>query len=326
MLGLLKRSFQKFQADDMTDHAAALTYYVMMSLFPSLLVAVSLLGLLGDQSLVADAVRYAREQGAPAEVADALQASLKTTVGTASGTASVTLVLGLAVALYGASGAFGGAGRALNAVYGTSEERGFVRHKLTDLMWTIVVIVLAVVALFCVLLGGGLAGDLFGTIGLGETAAGVWRFARWPVAIGTVLLMYALVYNFAPDLRPRAWRWITPGATTGVLIWILASAGFFFYVANIGKYGATYGAFAGAVILLLWLYMSSVAFLFGAEVNAELEREQAAGGRVQEPPAVPDWPAVPPEAPGAEQGPGPSSGDRGGGQVDDKYGRDALAR
>lgn len=278
MLGLLKRSFKKFQADQMTDHAGALTYFVMMSLFPGLLVAISLLGLLGDQSLVADAVRYARDNGAPAEVAGALQSSLRTTIDTASSTASVTLVIGVAVALYGASGAFGGAGRALNAVYGTTEKRGFVRHKLADLMWTVVVIVLAVVALCCVLLGGGLAGDLFGTIGLGETASQIWRFARWPVAFGAVLLMYALIYNFAPDVKPRAWRWITPGALAGVLIWILASAGFFLYVSNFGKYGATYGAFAGAVILLLWLYISSIAFLFGAELNAELERERTADG------------------------------------------------
>jgi len=306
MIGLAKRAFQKFQADNMTDHAGALTYFVMMSLFPGLLVVISLLGLLGDQSLVTDAVGYARDNGAPEEVANALQASLKTTIDTAGGTASITLAIGIAVALYGASGAFGGAGRALNAVYGTNEERGFVRHKLTDLMWTVVVIVLAIVALVCVLLGGGLAGDLFGTIGLGDTAAEVWRFARWPVAIGAVLLMYALIYNFAPDVRPRAWRWITPGAIAGVLIWILASAGFFFYVSNFGKYGATYGAFAGAVVLLLWLYLSSIAFLFGAEVNAQLEREQAADGRVQDPPERPEWPEVPADAgdgePGAEPG------------------------
>ena len=321
MLGLVKRALQKFQADNMTDHAGALTYFVMMSLFPGLLVGISLLGLLGDQSLVTDAVRYAREQGAPPEVANALQASLKTTIATAGGTASVTLAIGIAVALFGASGAFGGAGRALNTVYGTDEERGFVRRKLSDLLWTLVVIALAAVALFSVLLGGDLAGDLFGTIGLGDTAAQIWRFARWPVAIGAVLLLYALVYNFAPDVKPRKLRWITPGASAGVLIWILASIGFFFYVSNFGSYGATYGAFAGAVILLLWLYISSIAFLFGAEINAELEREQAAPSRVREPPAQPQWPALPDDAPQ-----GVSSDGGGSSRVDDKYGRDALAR
>ncbi|MDX6690390.1 MAG: rane protein [Solirubrobacteraceae bacterium] len=323
MFGLVKRALQKFQADNMTDHAAALTYYVMMSLFPALLVGVSLLGLLGDQSLVTDAVRYARDHGAPAEVANALQASLKKTISTATGTASVALVIGIAVALFGAAGAFGGAGRALNAVYGTTEERGFVRHKATDLMWTLVVIVLAAVALFSVLLGGGLASDLFGKIGLGDTAADIWRFVRWPVAASAVIVMYALVYNFAPDVKPRKLRWITPGAVAGLVIWIIASVGFFFYVSNFGKYGATYGAFAGAVILLLWLYISSIAFLFGAEINAQLEREAERGGRVQEPPSRPDWPPVPAE--GSEAASGSGSGN-GSAQVDDKYGRDALAR
>ena len=325
MVGLAKRAFQKFQADNMTDRAAGLTYYVMMSLFPGLLVGVSLLGLLGDESLVTDAVTYARDNGAPAEVANALEASLTATIETAGGTASVTLAIGIAVALYGASGAFGAAGRALNNVYGTNEDRNFIRRKLTDLMWTIVVILLALVALVSVFLGGGVAADLFGTIGLGDTAADIWRFARWPVALGAVLLMYALVYNFSPDVRPRAWRWITPGATAGVLIWILASVGFFFYVSNFGKYGATYGAFAGAVILLLWLYISSIAFLFGAEINAELEREKADGGRVQEPPERPEWPAVPDDAPGAASASSIGEGS-GPGQVDDKYGRDALSR
>jgi membrane protein len=319
VFGLLKRAFQKFQADNMTDHAAGLTYYVMMSLFPGLLVGISLLGLLGDQSLVTDAVQYARDHGAPAEVANAIQASLKTTVNTASGTASITLAIGVVVALFGASGAFGGAGRALNAVYGTTEERGFVRHKLTDLMWTLIVIVLAAIALFSVLLGGGLASDLFGTIGLGDTAADIWRFGRWPVAVAAVILMYALIYNFAPDVRPRRWRWLTPGAAAAVVIWIVASAGFFVYVSNFGKYGATYGAFAGAVILLLWLYISSIAFLFGAEINAQIERETEQGGRVREPPARPDWPEVSPESP-------TSASPNGAAGVDDKYGRDALAR
>ena len=326
MFGLAKRSFKKFQADNMTDHAGALTYFVMMSLFPGLLVGISLLGLLGNESLVTDAVSYARDNGAPAEVASALESSLKTTIDTSGGTASVTLLIGILVALYGASGAFGGAGRALNAVYGTNEDRSFIRHKLNDLMWTVVVILLAVIALFSVLLGGGLAGDLFGTIGLGDTAADIWRFARWPVAIGAVMLMYALIYNFAPDVRPRKWRWITPGATAGVLIWILASAGFFIYVSNFGKYGATYGAFAGAVILLLWLYISSIAFLFGAEINAQLEREQARDGRVQDPPERPEWPQVPDDAPGSETSLGSGSAGNGQGQIDDKYGRDALAR
>lgn len=274
MMATVRRAFAKFQADAMTDYAAALTYYAMMSLFPGLLVGISLLGLLGDQSLVTNAVTYAHDNGAPAEVANALRASLSSTVNGAGGAVSFALALGVVVAIYGASGAFGGVGRALNAVHGVEEGRGFVKHKLSDIGWTVVVIVLAVVSLFSVFLGGGLAKDLFGTIGLGDSAVEIWRFARWFVAIAAVMLIYAVAYTFAPDVRPRRLRWITPGASAGVVIWLAASAGFFFYVSNFGKYGATYGAFAGAVILLLWMYLSSIAFLFGAELNAELERER----------------------------------------------------
>lgn len=314
MIGTVKRAFKKFQADQMTDHAAAMTYFVMMSLFPALLVGVSLLGLLGDASLITDAVRYARESGAPAEVTDAIRASLSSTIEGAGSAVSFALALGILVALFGASGAFGGAGRALNVVYGASESRSFVKRKLSDIAWTIVVIALALVALLSIFLGGQLANDVFGTIGLGDTAAAIWRPARWLVAIGAVMGMYAIAYTFAPDTQTRRLRWITPGAITGVLIWMLASAGFFFYVANFGKYGATYGAFAGAVILLLWLYLSSIAFLFGAELNAQTERERKPVGA--DPPAPtplqpPEWPAAPGD-PQAQRRPG-------------DYGRDALA-
>ncbi len=282
MVRTVKRAFARFREDEMTDRAAALTYYVMMSLFPALLVGVSLLGLLGDEALVTDAVRYAADNGAPPEVTSALEASLRGTVDAAGGAVSIALVLGIAVALYGASGAFGGAGRALNAVYGVKEDRGFVRHKLTDLACTIVSILLAVVALVSVLLGGEIASDLFGSIGLGETAAGIWRAARWLVAVAAVMGIYTIAYTFGPNVRPRRWRLLSRGAAVGVLIWIAASAGFFLYVSNFGKYGATYGAFAGAIVLLLWMYLSNLAFLFGAEIDAELDR---AAGRLGPPAA-----------------------------------------
>jgi membrane protein len=212
-------------------------------------------------------------------------------------------VLGVAVALYGASGAFGAAGRALNDVYGAREARGFVMHKLADIGFTIIVIALALVALVSVFLGGKLAGDLFGTIGLGDTAASVWRVARWAVAVGAVLTIYAIVFAFAPDIDARRRRILSPGALAAVAIWIVASVGFFFYVSNFGRYGATYGAFAGAVILLLWLYISSLAFLFGAELNSVVDQR----GRATSAPA---------RTPGQ---------DGHGGRSGDGYGRDVLA-
>jgi membrane protein len=317
VIDTLKRAFKKFQADEMTDHAAALTYYSMMSLFPALLVAVSVLGVIGDESLVTKAVDYARENGAPADVVDALRSSLNGVISAAGGAVSATLVFGIAVALYGAAGAFGAAGRALNKVHRVQETRSFIRHKLSDLGWTLVVIALSIVALISVFLGGGIASDLFGTIGLGDTGASIWRIARWFVALGAILGVYAVEYAFAPNIDPRRVRIFTPGAFAAVAIWLLASALFFLYVSNFGKYGATYGAFAGAVILLLWLYITNLAFLFGAELNAVVDRAHAPLGaereRAREPErAAPQYLAAPNSA-------------SNGGQVDEKYGRDALA-
>jgi len=302
MVDKLKQAFKRFQADEMTDRAAALTYYMMMSLFPALLVGVSLLGLLGDRSLVTKAVDYASDNGAPAEVTDAIEALLTKTI-EAGGAVSIALVFGIAIALYGASGAFGAAGRALNDIYDQQESRNFLVHKLADIGFTVLVILLAIVALVCVFLGGKLANDLFGVIGLGDTAAAVWRVARWAVAIGAVLGIYSMIFAFAPDIDARRRRIVSPGGLVGVSIWIVASAGFFFYVSNFGRFGATYGAFAGAVILLLWLYLSSLAFLFGAELNSVVDGQA--------------------RSPRKEGGFGPvtAGGDRSG----DGYGRDVLA-
>ena len=303
----LKQAFKEFQADEMIDRAAALTYYMMMSLFPALLVGVSLLGLLGDSSLVTKTVNYASDNGAPAEVTDALDALLTKTV-EAGGAVSIALFFGIAVALYGASGAFGAAGRALNYVYDVEETRSFVVHKLADIGFTVLAILLAIVALFSVFLGGGLASDLFGTIGLGDTAASLWRVARWAVAIGAILALYSLVFAFAPDIDARRRRILSPGGLVGVAIWIVASAAFFLYVSNFGRYGATYGAFAGAVILLLWLYISNIAFLFGAELNSVVD---GAGRRSR-------------RTPGGQRSPS-ASGVQSNGGSGDGYGRDVLA-
>ena len=299
----LKLAFTSFRAHGMTDWAAAMTYYFVMALFPALLVVVSLLGLLGEQSMVVDATRYLRDAGAPAEVVDAVESSLSNLVETSSAKAGVALVFGLVLGIYGAAGAFGAAGRALNVVYAVDEDRGFVRRKLQDVLWTLVLIALAIVALVSVFLGGDVAKDLFGTVGLGETAAAVWSYARWLLALAATTLAFAVAFAFAPDLVQRRFKWISPGAVLGVVIWLLASAAFFFYVSNFGNYGATYGAFAGAVILLLWLYLTSIAFLLGAELNGTIERAALAGRGGPPPPTPPPsrrrpipYPTAPPAA------------------------------
>jgi membrane protein len=149
-----------------------------------------------------------------------------------------------------------------------------VKKKGTQLVFTLVVIVLALITLVSVFVGGSVAVDLFGTIGLGSTAGEIWRYARWALALVTTMLAFGVVYAFAPDIPEEKFRFISPGAVFGVILWLIASIAFFLYVSNFSSYNATYGAFAGAVVLLLWLYVTSLAFLLGGELNAVYERAE----------------------------------------------------
>jgi membrane protein len=265
-----KRAFARFRKDQITDNAAALTYYSLLSLFPALLFCAALLGVFGQQGLIDSAANYLRDAGAPQDTVKSVTSALKSAQEQRS-TAVVALVIGLVTALNGASGAFGAAGRAVNKIFRVDEGRGFVRHKLSDLVWTLAVMALALITFVLIFLGGGLASDVFGKIGLGDTVATIWQILRWPAALAVAMLIYAIVYYAAPNVEVRHFRWITPGAICGVVLWILASALFFVYVSNFSSYSATYGAFAGAVILLVWLWVTNLALLFGAELNAVVD-------------------------------------------------------
>jgi membrane protein len=273
-LGDFKRAFSRFRGDNITDNAAALTYYSLLSLFPALLFCAALLGVFGQSALIENAASYLERAGAPPDTVNAVTGALRSAMKQHS-TAIVSLVIGLAVSLNGASGAFGAVGRALNKIFRVQEGRGFVRHKLNDLVWTLVVALLALITIVAIFLGGGLASDVLGKIGLGDTAATIWGIARWPVALAVTMTIYAIVYYAAPNVEVRRFRWISPGAVTGVALWIVASAGFFVYVSNFSSYGATYGAFAGVVILLIWLWLTNVVLLFGAELNAVVDLRRA---------------------------------------------------
>jgi membrane protein len=275
----------------MTQRAAALTYFALLSLFPALLVGVAVLGAFGQEGLVTDASNYLKQAGAPSETVDAVASALKSAQ-SQRGTALTALVIGSATALYGASGAFGAAGSALNQVWRVQEGRGFVAHKLQNLLWTIVLLLLSLVTTVLLFLGGGIADDALGKIGLGETAAQVWQIARWPAALLSAMLIYAIVYYAAPNVEVRHWRYITPGAVFGVAAWIVASLGFFVYVANFSSYSATYGAFAAVVILLVWLYLTSSILLLGAELNVVVDQRRAR----HLPPGY-DGPVLPPKDP-----------------------------
>jgi membrane protein len=268
---VLKETLVSFYDDQMTHHAAALTYYGLMSLFPAALVGLSLLGILGQYPETYNAILNYAEEVAPASIVEPFDRSLRSAL-RSKGTATTALVISLLVMLYGTTGALEGARRALNVVYRVKSGRGFFERKATDIVSTFVLMALVLVSLVAVFVGGGFAEDLLGFVGLGDTAVDIWRYARWPAAVGAAMLAFAYTYWITPDREDRSFRWITPGAVVGVIIWLAASIAFSTYISRVADVGAVYGTFAAAIILVGWLWLTNVAMLFGAELNAHIER------------------------------------------------------
>jgi membrane protein len=261
-----KHSVTSFYDDQGTHHAAALTYYALMSLFPTLLLAVSLLGLFGEFPDTYDSIVGHLRGVVPtitlAPLTAAVRAALKS-----RGTAAAALILAVAAALYGATGYLESARRALDVVFEASRGRSFLRRKLIDVASTFVLMALVLTTLVLIFAGGGIAREV-----LGSEAASVWRVVRWPGAFASALLVFSFIYYVTPDVRQRAFRSTVPGAVAGVAVWLAASASFSAYLANFKSFNVTYGSFAAAIILLVWLWLTNVALLFGAEVNAEIKR------------------------------------------------------
>ena len=270
---ILKRTLVSFYDDQMTHHAAALTYYALMSLFPAVLLALSLLGLLGQYPETYNGIMDYLEEVAPASVVDPLDRSLRGAL-RSKGTAATALVISAAVALYGTTGALEASRRALNVVFEVDGGRSFLQRKAIDVASTFVLMALVLATLLLAFVGGRFAEDLLGFIGLGPTAARVWNLARWPGAVAIAMLVFAFIYYVTPDVQQRSFRWVTPGAAVGVFLWLLASFGLSTYVSKVADVGAVYGTFAGAILLVAWLWLTNVALLLGAELNNEIERER----------------------------------------------------
>jgi membrane protein len=254
----------KFYDDQMTHHAAALTYYGLMSLFPALLLGVSLLGLLGQYPDTYNAVISYLRDVVPPDTLNAVDHSLRSAIKHKSN-ATTALVIGVVTALYGLTGVLEAARRALNVVFCVEQGRTFVHRKLRDIASSFVLIGLILVTLISVFVGGHLANHVFGHDG-----AHVWNIIRWPLAVVVAMFAFAYVYYVTPDLADRHFRVMTPGAIVAVIGWIAISWGFSQYLSRFSSVNAIYGAFAGAIILVVYLWLTNVALLFGAELNSVL--------------------------------------------------------
>ena len=273
--GALKRTVREFREDNLTDRAAALTYYGVLAIFPAMIVLVSILGLIGESAtkpLIDNLGTFA-----PGPAREIVESSLKNLQGS-QGTAGVLFVVGLLGALWSASGYVAAFMRASNAIYDMEEGRPVWKTLPVRVSLTLVLLVLLALTTVAVVLTGGLAERVGDLVGLGSTAVTVWNIAKWPVLLLVVGFMFALLYWAAPNVKQPGFRWVSPGGILAVVGWLIASGAFAFYVANFGSYNKTYGTLGGVVVFLVWLWISNIMILLGAEFNAELERGRAIEG------------------------------------------------
>jgi membrane protein len=270
---VLRRTVTEFRDDQLTDRAAALTYYAVLSLFPALIALVSIVGLFGDPQATTDSLSEIVESVGPESAASTFQGPIEQ-VTSNRGTAGVLLIVGIATAIWTASGYVGAFGRAANAIYEVEEGRPFWKLRPLQLAITLAMVVLLALVLVALVVTGPLASAVGDAIGAGDTVVTVWNIAKWPLLVIVVIGMFGVLYYLSPNVKLRGPRWITPGSVVALVIWIAASAAFALYVANFGSYDKTYGTLGGVVSFLVWLWIGNLAVLFGVELNAELERER----------------------------------------------------
>jgi len=273
-----KNSVREFSDDDCTDLAAGLTYYAVMASAPALLALVSLLGFVGDAQAAIDSIMATVEGFLPEETLSIVEPLVTNAVGSTG--AGLALVVGLVIALWSASGYVNAFGRAMNRVYEVEEGRPVWKLRPLMLVVTLVVVVLAAVVVASLVLSGPVARAVGEAIGLGDAAITVWNIAKWPVALFLVVIVVALLYHLTPNVKQPKFRWISIGALLAIVVWVVASAAFGFYVAEFGSYGSTYGTLGTVIVFLLWLWITNLALLFGAELDAELERSRQLQGGI----------------------------------------------
>ncbi|MEV4003535.1 YihY/virulence factor BrkB family protein [Actinomadura sp. NPDC049753] len=270
----LKRTLGEFQKDNLSDLAAALTYYSVLSIFPAILVVVSVVGLAGQSAT--DSLVQNVGSLAPGAVRDLLVSSIRQLQGGAGG-AGVVAVLSLAAAVWSASGYVGAFMRASNAVYDVPEGRPFWKTVPLRIGVTLLTLVLLSASVIAVVVSGPLAQKAGDMLGVGSQAITIWSIAKWPILVIVVGFLFSLLYWASPNAK-RGFRWVTPGSAVAILLWLVASGLFAVYVANFASYNKTYGSLAAIIIFLVWLWITNLAILLGAELDAELERSRAIAG------------------------------------------------
>jgi membrane protein len=265
--GTIKRTLKEFSEDNLTDWAAALTYYGVLALFPALIGLLSIVGLLVDPRTLTDALTAI----VPGSASDALTPVIEQLASNDSA-AGFGLVLGLAGAVWSASGYVGAFTRAANVVYETPEGRKIWKLKPLQLLVTLIGILFAALILAALVLSGPVVDAIGQSLGLGDTVLTVWNIAKWPVILVLLALMIAVLYYSTPNVKLRGFRWVSPGAGVAIVVAIVASALFAFYVGQFGSYNKTYGTLAGVIVFLIWFWLINLALLFGIELDAEIER------------------------------------------------------
>jgi membrane protein len=272
VLPALRRTLAEFRDDNLTDWAAALTYYALLSLFPGLIALVSIVGLVGDPRGATETITEIVTAIGPQSAAQTFAGPIESVASDRS-TAGAAFILGLALALWSASGYVGAFIRASNVIYETSEGRPFWKLRPLQIAITLTMVLLGVMLVVGLVLTGPVVNAVAGPLGVGSTAVTLWNLVKWPVMAAVFVLMVGVLYYASPNAKIRGFRWVTPGSLVAIVAWAIASAGFALYVANFGSYDKTYGTLGGLVVLLVWLWISNLAILFGHELNAELERE-----------------------------------------------------
>ena len=275
----LKRTLRKAKDDKINHWGAALTYYAVLSLFPALLVLVSLVGLFGSAERVTKVLTDTVSELGPSTAAQTFQGPIEAITSNRGG-AGIVLIVSVAGALWAASGYVSAFADASNSIYQVEEGRPFWKLKPIQLLVTFVLILIAALVALALVLSGPIVGALGGALGVSDTVLSVWRFAKWPAMLVLVLVIFGVLYYTGPNARVSGVRWVSGGAIVALVAWILASIAFALYVANFGSYDKTYGTLGGVVVFLLWLWLTNLAILLGAEFNAETERAKQLHGGV----------------------------------------------